>query len=46
VYTPATIRISEQIANAVAKNEPTLLVGETGTGKTTIVQELAKSLGK
>ena len=23
-----------------------LLVGETGTGKTTIVQELAKKLGK
>jgi midasin len=27
-------------------NEPMLLVGETGTGKTTIVQELAKTVGK
>jgi len=27
-------------------NESTLLVGETGTGKTTAVQEIAKLLGK
>ena len=27
-------------------NEAMLLVGETGTGKTTIVQELAKTIGK
>jgi midasin len=27
-------------------NEPVLLVGETGTGKTTAVQEIAKVVGK
>jgi midasin len=27
-------------------NEPLLLVGETGTGKTTAVQEVANLLGK
>lgn len=36
----------EQIACAVKYNEPILLVGETGTGKTTLVQTLAKMLGQ
>ena len=36
----------EKIAACVALNEPVLLVGETGTGKTTAVQELAEMLGK
>lgn len=35
----------EQIAVAVKLNEPVLLVGETGIGKTTVVQQLAELLG-
>ena len=31
---------------AISVDEPLLLVGETGTGKTTVVQEVAKTLGK
>ncbi|KAB5558727.1 hypothetical protein GE09DRAFT_1203577 [Coniochaeta sp. 2T2.1] len=38
-------RLLEQIAIAVKLKEPTLLVGETGIGKTTVVQQLAESLG-
>ncbi|KAK3943064.1 hypothetical protein QBC46DRAFT_282877 [Diplogelasinospora grovesii] len=38
-------RLLEQIAVAVRHREPTLLVGETGIGKTTVVQQLAESLG-
>ena len=36
----------EKIAVCVSLNEPVLLVGETGTGKTTAVQELAELIGK
>lgn len=39
-------KLMEQIGVAVALVEPVLLVGETGTGKTTVVQELAKMLNK
>lgn len=38
-------RLFEQIAVAVDLKEPVLLVGETGIGKTTVVQQLADSLG-
>jgi midasin len=38
-------RLLEQIAVAVQHREPLLLVGETGIGKTTVVQQLAESLG-
>lgn len=38
-------RLLEQIAIAVDLKEPVLLVGETGIGKTTVVQQLAESLG-
>ena len=38
------LRILESVAVAVAQAEPCLLVGETGTGKTTIVQRLADTL--
>ena len=38
------LRILESIAVAVRQAEPCLLVGETGTGKTTIVQRLADTL--
>ncbi|PHH91405.1 hypothetical protein CDD83_603 [Cordyceps sp. RAO-2017] len=38
-------KLLEQIAVAVRLQEPVLLVGETGIGKTTVVQQLAESLG-
>ncbi|KAL2271783.1 hypothetical protein VTJ83DRAFT_1154 [Remersonia thermophila] len=38
-------RLLEQISVAVQHREPLLLVGETGIGKTTVVQQLAESLG-
>lgn len=41
-----SMRQLESICAAISANEPCLLVGETGTGKTTLVQELAKSLGR
>lgn len=37
-----SLRLMEQIGAAVLMAEPVLLVGETGTGKTTIVQQMAK----
>ncbi|PNY23678.1 Midasin [Tolypocladium capitatum] len=38
-------KLLEQIAVAVKMQEPVLLVGETGIGKTTVIQQLAQSLG-
>jgi midasin len=35
----------ERVAVALARNEPVLLVGETGTGKTTLVSQLAALTG-
>ena len=43
--TSHALRLMEQIGVAVRLAEPVLLVGETGTGKTTIVQHLADMLG-
>ena len=40
------MRILEQISVGIARREALLLVGETGTGKTTAVQEIARILGK
>ncbi|EAQ89112.1 hypothetical protein CHGG_05731 [Chaetomium globosum CBS 148.51] len=39
-------RLLEQISVAVKHREPLLLVGETGIGKTTVIQQLAESLGR
>lgn len=39
-------RLMEQVGIAAQMCEPILLVGETGTGKTTIVQEIAKMMNK
>ncbi|KKY15461.1 putative von willebrand factor type a [Diplodia seriata] len=41
-----TRRLLERIAVAVNHQEPLLLVGETGTGKTTAIQHLATELGR
>jgi len=44
--TKHVIRVLESIAVAVKQAEPCLLVGETGAGKTTVVQRLADALGQ
>ncbi|OCL14238.1 midasin [Glonium stellatum] len=41
-----TLRLLEKIAVAVDHKEPLLLVGETGTGKTTCIQYLAEQIGR
>ena len=38
------MRTMEAVAVAAAQHEPVLLVGETGTGKTTLVQEIAQQV--
>ncbi|OVA06149.1 von Willebrand factor [Macleaya cordata] len=42
----SSLHVLERIACSVKYNEPILLVGETGTGKTTLVQNLAMRLGQ
>lgn len=44
--TAPSMRLLEQISGAVDSHEPILLVGETGTGKTTAVQTLAALCGQ
>ncbi|KAK0528599.1 AAA ATPase midasin [Tilletia horrida] len=44
--TKTSLVMLEQIAMAASQAEPILLVGETGTGKTTLVQHLASLLQK
>src|SRR6185312_16314590 len=39
--TRSALTIMEQVAAAVQMAEPVLLVGETGIGKTTVIQQLA-----
>lgn len=41
-----SLRLMEQIGVAIDMVEPVLLVGETGTGKTTVVQQMAKLMNK
>lgn len=45
-YNGYSLKLLEQVAVAVDAHEPLLLVGETGTGKTTVVQHLADQLGR
>jgi midasin (ATPase involved in ribosome maturation) len=40
-HTGSSLRTLEAVAAAVAQQEGVLLVGETGTGKTTLLQHLA-----
>ncbi|XP_050232290.1 midasin isoform X2 [Mercurialis annua] len=42
----SSLQLLERISCSVKYNEPVLLVGETGTGKTTLVQNLATILGQ
>jgi midasin len=46
VYTRVALNLLERIARCIECNESVLLCGETGVGKTTILQHLAKLLGK
>ncbi|KAI1174155.1 hypothetical protein F4777DRAFT_406432 [Nemania sp. FL0916] len=46
VWTQAMRRLYVLVASALRHNEPVLLVGETGCGKTTVCQLLAESLGR
>ncbi|RFU29962.1 hypothetical protein B7463_g6350, partial [Scytalidium lignicola] len=46
VWTRAMRRIYVLVAHAIRNNEPVLLVGETGCGKTTVCQMLADAFGK
>ena len=39
------LALMERVAACVRVDEPVLLVGETGTGKTTVVQQLAQQMG-
>jgi hypothetical protein len=43
-YTGQALRVMEAVAVATSQLEPVLLVGETGTGKTTIVQQIARQV--
>ncbi|XP_041350636.1 midasin-like [Gigantopelta aegis] len=44
-FTRQSVSLLEKVTVCVARNEPALLVGETGTGKTSSVQFLAHQLG-
>lgn len=46
VWTKAMKRLFSLVAHALRNNEPVLLVGETGCGKTTVCQMLAEAFGK
>ncbi|KAF2423707.1 midasin [Tothia fuscella] len=43
---PHTLRLLERLSIAISNQEPLLLVGETGIGKTTCIQQLADQLGR
>jgi MoxR-like ATPase len=45
-HTTHSSRLLERLAVGIARNEPLLLVGETGNGKTTIIQHLAQQCGR
>jgi midasin len=46
VWTHAMCRLYVLVANAIRNDEPVLLVGDTGCGKTTVCQELAIAMNK
>jgi midasin len=46
VWTQAMRRLYVLVSHALRNNEPVLLVGETGCGKTTVCQMMAEAFGK
>ncbi|TDH69545.1 hypothetical protein CCR75_002271 [Bremia lactucae] len=46
VMTGHVLRLLEKLAAIVATCEPALLIGETGCGKTTIIQHMAAAMGQ
>lgn len=46
IWTKAMRRLFLLVSQALVNNEPVLLVGETGCGKTTVCQVLAETMGK
>lgn len=46
VSTPHSLRLMETVSACVVQREPVLLVGETGCGKTTVLQKLANFAGR
>ncbi|CAI5721444.1 unnamed protein product [Hyaloperonospora brassicae] len=46
VMTGQVLRLLEKMAVTVATCEPALLIGETGCGKTTVIQHLAAAMGQ
>ena len=44
-FTRQSVNLLERVAVCVTQNEPVLLVGETGVGKTSSVQYLAEKVG-
>jgi len=40
VYTKSSLKLLEQIARCIECNEPVLLSGETGVGKTSALQHM------
>lgn len=45
-FTTPTVLLMERISASLVNNEPVLLVGETGCGKTSVVQYLAQNSGR
>ena len=46
VWIPSAVRIYSLVAACMAHDEPVLLVGDTGTGKTTVCQLYAAAIGQ
>ena len=46
VWIPSAVRLYSLVAACMAHDEPVLLVGETGTGKTTVCQLYAEAAGQ
>jgi len=45
-YTSVHARVLQALASAIRNDEPALLVGDTGTGKTSVVQHVGRLLGR
>ena len=45
-FTRHALRLMEQVAVCIHLNEPALLIGETGTGKTSVIQYMSNQLNQ